>query len=95
MSAGLLALRSHSSHRAVSGASTEPFGGRLPLSNAVTAALVRLEWGGSRGCRIDVDDLIERANHVVQLGQMGIAAVFLEDNCGRVFFSFTTDGASS
>ena len=46
---GLVFLRGHSSHRAMSGASTEPLGGSLPSSSAVTAALVMLGVGGQPG----------------------------------------------
>ena len=48
-SAGLLALRGHWSHRAMSGARTLPLGGSLPASSAPTAAAVILGVGGQPG----------------------------------------------
>src|ERR1039458_6886177 len=46
---GLDFLREHSSHRAMSGARTEPLGGSLSSRSAVMAALVRFGVGGQPG----------------------------------------------
>ena len=48
-SAGFVALRGHSSHSAMSGASTLPFGGGSADNSAVSAACVRFGVGGQPG----------------------------------------------
>src|ERR1035441_5036500 len=50
---GLDFLREHSSHRAMSGARTEPLGGSLPSRSAVMAAFVRVGVGGQPGMQFN------------------------------------------
>ena len=76
-------LRGHSSHSAVSGASTAPLGGRLPSSSAADRGLGDLGRRRAAGnVVVHVHDLVERAHDVVQLGQVRLTAVLLEHELG-------------
>ena len=95
-SAGLVALRWHWSQRAMSGASTLPFGGRLPESRRADGGLGDFGRGRAAGdVVIDVHDLVERADHMAQLGQGHGVPVLLAVEGGPGLCSFTTVGASS
>ena len=44
---------------------------------------------------VHINDLIERADDVAELGQRQVVAVVLKEVCGRVLASLTTVGVSS